>query len=57
MAIKVPRTASIPAACLNKNSAPHPEGYFGMYVVECNTAYRFKTGQELTRIYDEGNGQ
>jgi len=51
MSITVAKTVHIPPEWLDEVAEPHPEGFFGIYVIECNTAYRFKTGQDLTQIY------
>jgi len=51
MSIAVTKTVHIPPEWLKEISSPHPEGYFGVFVVECNTAYCFNTGPELMQVY------
>jgi len=51
MAITVTKTVHIPPEWLGEVSVPHPEGFFGIYVVECNTAYCRSSGVELIQIY------
>ncbi len=51
MPIAVEKTVQIPAELLGEVSSQHTGGYSGVFVAECNTAYRFNTGPELVQIY------